>query len=70
MASRARMSPTVLTLWAVIDLRLLCSASLVNGEFPGPLITAQKVNHLGRFFDFFFILNLHSLGRRSCAQRF
>ena len=53
MASRARMSPTVLTLWAVIDLRLLCSASLVNGEFPGPLITAQKVNHLGRFFDFF-----------------
>jgi len=29
----------------------LCSASLVNDVFPGPLITGNKVNFLGRFFE-------------------
>ena len=33
---------------------LLCSASLVNDVFPGPLITGNKVNLSGRFFELFF----------------
>jgi hypothetical protein len=57
-----------LALCVLTDLRPLCSASLVDGVFPGPLITGTKVNHSGRFFGYLF-LNLHSLGRHLWAQR-
>jgi len=33
-----------LALWVVTDLRLSCSAVLADGQFPGPLIQANKVN--------------------------
>ena len=65
--SLARMSLPVLALWVVTDLRLLCSAVLADGQFPGPPITANKVNHSGRLFGLF--LNLHSLGRHLFARR-
>ena len=43
-----------LALCVLTDLRPLCSAALVDGIFPGPLITGTKVNHSGRFFGHFF----------------
>ena len=55
------------TLRVVTDLLLSCSASLADGQFPGPLISGNKVNHSGRFFGLF--LNLHSLGRHLFNQR-
>jgi len=44
MGSPARMSLTAITLWVVTDLHLSCSAVLADGQFPGPLIQANKVN--------------------------
>lgn len=64
----ARMSLAALALCVLTDLRPLCSASLVNGVFPGPLITGNKVNHSGHFFGQCFFY-LHLLGRHLCAQR-
>ena len=46
------------TLRVVTDLLLSCSASLADGQFPGPLISGNKVNHSGRFFGLFFELTL------------
>lgn len=44
-----------LALCVLTDLLSLCSASLVDGIFPGPLITGTKVNHSGHFFLAIFL---------------
>ena len=44
MGLTARMSLTAFTHWVVTDLHLSYSAVLADGQFPGPLIQANKVN--------------------------
>jgi len=59
MGTLASMSLAVLAVCVIADC-LLCSASLVNDVFPGPLIQGNKVNFLGRFLN--YLSKPHSSG--------
>jgi hypothetical protein len=44
MGSIGSKPPLIVTITGITDRRSVCRATLVNGEFPGPLIQATKVD--------------------------